>query len=361
MVAPQITLWDKLTIPTNILRAMVAAALRLVFRPITGGNKPRDLFKDVIFALTRSQLGHANLAQERYMDSTTEANYLALAKKKNFQPEMEVLGSTGAKALWMGNKSAEKVILFFHGGGYVLAASSGHVEWCFELQEALSRDSGKKVAVCMLAYSLAPEEHYPTQLKQAAASLEYLIEKEGRKPADIIIGGDSAGGNLTMALMSHLLHPHPELNTPVLAKMQQPLSGSLLISPWGQFDTTDDSLRRNANSDMIPEQVAVRWGGAFLGPAKRDKYNMPLLADKEWFHGLEGKVREVLVWGGGGEVLIDSIDKMAQTLKQAHPRTEYVVEQGACHEEFIVEKLIGYKEKGEGTKLIENWVQKVWA
>lgn len=360
MVAPQITLWDKLTIPTNLLRAMAAALFRLALRPFTGGNKPRDLFKDVVFAALRSNLANANLAQERYVDSTTEANYLALAKRKNFQPEIEVLGSTGAKALWLGNKSAEKVILFFHGGGYVLAASNGHIEWCFELQEALSKDSGKKVAVCMLAYSLAPEEHYPTQLKQAAASLEYLIEKEGRQPSEIIVGGDSAGGNCAMGLMSHMLHPHPDLNTPVLAKLQQPLAGALLISPWGNFDT-DDKPHRNRHSDMIATETAQRWGGAFLGGAKRDNYNMPVMADASWFNGIDSKFREILVWGGGGEVLIDSIDVLAQKFKRAHPRTEYVVEQGACHEEFIIEKLIGYKEKGEGTKLIENWVQKVFA
>ena len=68
-------------------------------------------------------------------------------------------------------------------------------------------------------------------------------------------------------------------------------------------------------------------------------------------------MKEILIWGGGGEVLIDSIDAISQKLKEAYPKTEYVKEAGASHEEFIVEKLWGYKEKSEGTKLVESWMK----
>lgn len=62
------------------------------------------------------------------------------------------------------------------------------------------------------------------------------------------------------------------------------------------------------------------------------------------------------MWGGGGEVLIDSIQAIAKKLKEAHPKTEEVVQAGAAHEDFIIDRLLGYKDKGEGTKLIESWV-----
>lgn len=62
------------------------------------------------------------------------------------------------------------------------------------------------------------------------------------------------------------------------------------------------------------------------GSAPLDNYNQPVLADSSWFRGLDGLVKEVLVWGGGGEVLIDSIDDIANKLKEAHPKTEYIVQ-----------------------------------
>ena len=63
------------------------------------------------------------------------------------------------------------------------------------------------------------------------------------------------------------------------------------------------------------------------------------------------------MWGGGGEVLIDSIDAFSKKLKEAHPNTEVVVQPGAAHEDFIMDKLLGYKAKGEGTKLVESWIK----
>ncbi|KAK5275609.1 hypothetical protein LTR16_012315, partial [Cryomyces antarcticus] len=116
--------------------------------------------------------------------------------------------------------------------------------------------------------------------------------KEGKKPSDIIIGGDSAGGNLTLALMSHLLHPHPKL--PKL-ELSEPLRAAVLISPWVRFATTDDSARRNATSDMLPPAAAQRWSEAFLGGARLDEYNQPTIADDDWFKGLENVVSEILV------------------------------------------------------------------
>lgn len=94
-----------------------------------------------------------------------------------------------------------------------------------------------------------------------------------------------------------------------------------------------------------------------IGSKSLDNYNQPILADVSWFSGIESKVKEILVWGGGGEILIDSIDAISKKLKEAHPKTEYVLEPGAAHEEFIMEALIGYKDKNEGTKLVESWMK----
>lgn len=88
-----------------------------------------------------------------------------------------------------------------------------------------------------------------------------------------------------------------------------------------------------------------------------DNWNQPILADDAWFRDLPSVTSSILVWGGGGEVLIDSIELIASKLKKAHPRTEVVVQPGAAHEDFILDKIVGYKEKAQGTEVIERWMR----
>ena len=55
-----------------------------------------------------------------------------------------------------------------------------------------------------------PESPFPTQLRQANAALTHLLNR-GIPPENIIVGGDSAGRNLSLQLVSHVLHPLPSL------------------------------------------------------------------------------------------------------------------------------------------------------
>ena len=178
---------------------------------------------------------------------------------------------------------------------------------------------------------------------------------------------------MALSLISHLLHPHSDVSK---VDLSEPLAGAILISPWVKFATDDDSVKRNGTSDYVTASAANRWSSSFLGtinhaihlPLKLvahilvgskslDNYNQPILADVSWFSGIESKVKDILIWGGGGEVLIDSIDAVSKKLKEAYPKTEYVREAGASHEEFIMERMLGYKEKAEGTKLVESWLK----
>ena len=158
---------------------------------------------------------------------------------------------------------------------------------------------------------------------------------------------------MTLGLLSHILHPHPDVTK---VELSAPLSSAVLISPWVSFSTTDDSWNRNAKTDMLPKEAAYRWSSLFVGKKPADEYNEPIRADVNWWKGLDRIVSEILVWGGGGEVLIDSIEATAKILRTAHPRTELVVESGAAHEDFIVSTLLGYTQKAEGTKLVESWI-----
>lgn len=67
-----------------------------------------------MYKALRYQLGNLTLTQETWMSPRTEANYLDFAKKERFQPDTLALDS-GCKAHWLGNKGAEKVIVYYHG------------------------------------------------------------------------------------------------------------------------------------------------------------------------------------------------------------------------------------------------------
>lgn len=121
------------------------------------------------------------------------------------------------------------MIIYFPGGGYCLPALPGY----FSQLEALSEDikgHGKPVAVLFAKYDLAPNAQWPRQLEQAVAILRYALQTIGRQPSDIVLQGDSSGGNLALALLSHLAHPHPQVTVPRLL-LDGTLGGTLLLSP----------------------------------------------------------------------------------------------------------------------------------
>ena len=84
------------------------------------GGQANGVFKDFVYAAVRTLLTNISAGAEQWINGTTEAEYLALAKKHGFQPDTDVLGS-GMKAHWIGNKTAEKVLLYFHGGMLTLS------------------------------------------------------------------------------------------------------------------------------------------------------------------------------------------------------------------------------------------------
>lgn len=173
---------DKLMIIPNLSRALLSALIRSITAPLLGGPRANTYFKDVIFAALRTNLSITSAATEQWMNPSTEAGYLQLAKEKSFQPETTVLDS-GLKLHWIGPKTAKKVLLYFHGGGYVLSCSPGHYNWLFDLQQALSKDSS--VSVVLVGYTLAPHGQYPKQLQEAADSLQWLLETQKYEPSDV--------------------------------------------------------------------------------------------------------------------------------------------------------------------------------
>lgn len=285
------------------------------------------LFYNVVNAVIRCTLEHITIAHSRYlMPSTSESYYQHC--RQNKVPSQTVhlqVGGRKVAAHWLGNPEAETAILYFHGGGYTQSVSPTWFKYLTRLIQDVQRgEDGKSVAVLMLAYTLAPEATYPTQLREAVSLLSHVLTDTGRSPGNIILSGDSAGGNLALALMSHMLHPHPDV--PVI-NLQRPLGGALLYSPWVSFRTDYPSFSNEKLDNMAP--IALRrWSAMFLGKADTvnreadpghvtgDAWTEATLNTPQWWEGLHRVVGNMFVWYGGYEVFADSIRAWKRNLNE---------------------------------------------
>lgn len=182
MATQKASLIEKLALFPHLAIGISLGLLRLAGRPFNSSSKPPTAYKDFIYTLARYVLSNMTIAHEKWLNPSTESSYLSFASQKGFQPDTAVLAS-GLKVHWIGNKGAEKVFLYFHGGGYVNPLSPAHLEWLYELQADLSKT--KSTAIAAVGYTCSPEGQYPLQLKQAAESLIWLLQGQGKKPEDV--------------------------------------------------------------------------------------------------------------------------------------------------------------------------------
>ncbi|KAI0421608.1 alpha/beta hydrolase fold-domain-containing protein [Xylaria grammica] len=146
-------------------------------------------------------------------------------------------------------------VLYLHGGAYYLCDPSTH--------RALNRRLAKAMGgrVYSVRYRLAPQNPFPAALLDALVSYFTLLYPppgsihEAVSPKDIVFGGDSAGGNLALALMQTILQLRRQ-NTKIAwfgLKRPVPLpAGLALLSPWVDITQSMPSWTTNAKWDYLP-------------------------------------------------------------------------------------------------------------
>jgi acetyl esterase/lipase len=221
----------------------------------------------------------------------------------------------------------------------------------FKFYTQLIRDlraSGKSVAIFSLTYTLAPIATYPTQLRQAVSCLAHILATP-RSPSTVFLGGDSAGGNLVCGVLSHLAHPHPEID-PLAVKGN--LGGAVLIAPWTLLDTEFPGVHYHGG-DIITTAVAAPWASAYVGSRKRDYYTDLSHAPAEWFSSFP--VDSVLITAGGNEIMLPIIEDFAGRFKQGFERVELVIGFRECHVAPVYNLELGDSVKTEQGMAIEKF------
>ena len=207
----------------------------------------------------------------------------------------ESVDAGGVPAEWIAAPGAreDRVILYLHGGGYVIGSINSHRE----LASRISRES--QARALSIDYRLAPENPFPAGLEDATAAYRWLLST-GVEPTRVVVAGDSAGGGLTLATLLALRDAGAPL----------PAAG-VCLSPWTDLEGTGDSAKPGAVDDpMVQLEGLVTMGRHYLGGADpRDPLAAPLYAD---YTGLP----PLLIQVGTREILLDDATRVAERAKQ---------------------------------------------
>jgi len=163
--------------------------------------------------------------------------------------KLESVDLGGVPAEWsiVPGSDASKVLLYFHGGGYCSGSIVSHRRLVTEAGRAAGR---RTLAV---DFRLAPEHPFPAALEDALKAWRFL-RRQGIAARNIAVGGDSAGGGLTVVLLSQLRDAGEDLP-----------DSAWLVSPWTDLTLSGATLAtKEAVDPIIHEGYLRELAGAYL-------------------------------------------------------------------------------------------------
>lgn len=315
----------------------------------------------VAIAAVRFLCSRSSIPQLQYVNGTTLPVYKAWAKKNKLPVVVEELVAD-ARLLWIGPKQTKRVILYFHGRAYLAPLMEFSVSfWRYVQLELQKRDC--EVGVAIFSYSLFPEAPFPSQLRQATIAVDHLLA-QGVHPTNLQIVGDSAGGNLVLELISHLLHPLDpsiKIQTPFKSR----INGVYLMSPWVHIQTNEAAYLTNRNSDLFDVPCIIKWSRAIKDDVPVDNLNLPYIepssAPISWFDDIHTVVDRILVTAGEAEIFKDDITNFSKVLARGKANFKFVVQEHGIHDDpffdFLSSATPPPEKLGTLTPLIIDWLE----
>ncbi len=201
---------------------------------------------------------------------------------------------------WQENGPPRPVIVYYHGGGFVV----GSVDLFDPLSRSLANVT--EAIVVSVDYRLAPEHPWPAAVKDAYSAVRWVARNAGELGADpsrLLVGGDSAGGNLAAV-------------TALKARNEggPPIAGQILYYPGTDLGETDyDSVGKFSDGYGLSSQAMAGFSRAYLGHVddKSRPYISPIYADSH--RGLP----PALVVTAGFDPLTGSARAYAETLRES--------------------------------------------
>jgi monoterpene epsilon-lactone hydrolase len=204
------------------------------------------------------------------------------------------LGGVAAEWTSVRGTTADRTVLYFHGGAYCLGSIATHRA----LVGNIAREGAARVA--SIEYRLAPEDPFPAAVDDGVAAYRALVAA-GTPPTRVALAGDSAGGGLTAATLLALRDAGDPL--PACA---------VCISPWLDLSCSGDSMRTRAHQDpmIVPARLRALGEAYLAGASSREPLASPVFGD---FRGLP----PLLLHVGTAETLLDDSTRLAERARAA--------------------------------------------
>lgn len=217
--------------------------------------------------------------------------------KRALRVSAEATTVNGLYAEWLRPKAAPegKVLLYFHGGAYLVGSCQTHRQLVSHIARAA------RINALVPEYRLAPEHPFPAAIEDAVGVYRSLLA-QGFKPSDIYIAGDSAGGGLTIATLLSLRH----------AAVPLP-AAAVLLSPFLDVTASGESAVTRAGQDPwfdAKEVVVVADNYCRGGEDLKHPLVSPVFANVA---GLPPTFIQV----GDDEILLSDSTRFAEKMKAA--------------------------------------------
>lgn len=202
---------------------------------------------------------------------------------------------------------AGPTLLYFHGGGYITCSPATH-------RDLISRIavSGRARTIA-IDYRKAPEYPFPAPIDDCEAAYRALLDA-GTPPDRIFVGGDSAGGGLTLAVLQRA----KEAGLPLPR-------AAVLLSPWVDLECMGESIKDNAAYDYLPPSGLPMGVEHYLqGGDCRHPHVSPVHAD---LRGLP----PILMLTGGAELFLSENRRFAELVRASGTSIVHRIEPGMIH------------------------------
>ncbi len=214
------------------------------------------------------------------------------------------------------------ILLYFHGGAWYTFSVATHHGWIGTITQLAN------VTAYIPEYRLAPEHPFPAAIEDAFQVYSWLVNEQHMNPREIIVGGDSAGGQIALALLLMIKESHLPLP-----------GGGILFSPCIDLTGSGDYSKVIDDPILTPELNDINFKRYIGTQDPKQPLISPLFGDLTGFPPLH-------IQAGTREILLDDSVRLAQKITEIGGSVELKIWEGMTHDFPLFSSL----------KLVGRWI-----
>jgi acetyl esterase/lipase len=219
-----------------------------------------------------------------------------------------------------------RLIIYLHGGCFVLGSIESHRALVSHLSENLA------LPILFVEYSLAPEKPFPAAVNEIEKVYRHIISRYPEN--DIILMGDSAGGGLSISVISDFNRSHVK-----------PPAYLVMLSPWVDLTCNNDSLVKNKDTDPILTKKSLQdYASMYVGDST--------LSEANPIENMHGNYPPTLILVSSSEILLDDSRSICNKIASHQKNTKLSIHENQNHVWMLAD--IHSEESKKGIKEIRE-------